>query len=62
MRFSAARATVISSVWIRAATGKAVGCATMSAPVERERARGLREAEVVADLEPDPAEGGLEDR
>ena len=32
MRFSAARATVISSVWILAATGKFVGWATMSAP------------------------------
>ena len=32
MRFSAARAAVISSVWIRAAMGKFVGCATMSAP------------------------------
>ena len=32
MRFSAARASVISSVWTRAATGKLVGSATMSAP------------------------------
>ena len=61
MRFSAARASVITSVCTFAATGKFVGWATKSAPAERERARHLREAEVVADLDPDPAQRRLPD-
>ena len=61
MRFSAARASVITSVCTFAATGKFVGCATMSAPFERERARHLGEAEVVADLDADPAERRVPD-
>ena len=56
-----ARRVITSRLELRGAIGKFVGCATMSAPLQRERARDLREAEVVADIEPDPAERGVED-
>ncbi len=58
-----ARAAVISSVWMRAATGNVrSACATMSAPASASVAGHLREAQVVADLEPDPSERRVEDR